>query len=71
MLIDGNCFPHNKALILRFVHTVAAQATNPASGVSALDATDVSGLIQVAGKAALIGLCGAEFGRVADVVGRS
>src|SRR5262245_41558643 len=71
LLIDRNGFPHHQALALRLVHPVAAQPTDPASGMSALNPPDVRRLIQMAGKAALISPRGAKLRGIAYVVGRS
>jgi hypothetical protein len=71
LLIDRNCFPHHQALALRLVHAVTTQATDPASGMSALYPSDVRRLIQMAGKTAPIGPRSTEFRGVTYIVGGS
>jgi hypothetical protein len=71
LLIDRGCLPHHEALAFWLVHPVAAYASNPAPGMSALDPPYMCWLIQVAGKTGLIRLCGTELNRVTYVFGRS
>ena len=71
LLIDRSCFPHHQALRFRFMHSVAAQATDAVASMPALDPPYMSGLIQVAGKAGFISLRSSELRGVAYVLSRS
>jgi hypothetical protein len=69
LLINGGRFSRYEARSFRVVHPVACRTGHPASGMTALDAPDMSRLVAMAGEAGLVDSRRAQFRRVDDVIG--
>ena len=67
--VDVGRFARHQAVRSVLVNRVARGATHLVFGMTAINASDMGGLVQMAGEAELVGFGGLEFGRVADVGG--
>ena len=69
LLIDGRRLSGYQARWFRLMHPVTACTGHATSGVTALDAPDMSWLVAMARQARFINSCGCELRRVDNFIG--